>query len=165
MNKNHVLTKNIQLLILDVDGVLTDGKIWFDADGNEFKAFNCQDGMGIKRLQELTDITVAVISGRYSESVAQRMKSLSIDHVFLGHSDKAPIFMKLKDSLQVQDEQICYVGDDLPDLPIMQQVGFPVAVNNAISKVKSCAKLITEKHGGNGAVREVCEHLIASRLA
>jgi 3-deoxy-D-manno-octulosonate 8-phosphate phosphatase (KDO 8-P phosphatase) len=154
------LASNIKLLILDVDGVLTDGKIWFSPEGTEYKAFNCQDGLGLKRLQQHTTIKIAVISGRHSATVALRLKQLNIEHVFLGYTDKLPTYEKLIDALSVTPDEVCYVGDDLPDLDIMQKIGLSIAVNNAVPTVKNKAHMITRAKGGDGAVREVCDLLI-----
>ena len=156
--------KQIKLLILDVDGVLTDGTIWLAPDGTEYKSFHCQDGLGIKRLQSLTDINIAVISGRYSETVKLRLKQLDVEYIYLGYPEKIPTYNKIISQLNITDTQVCYVGDDLPDLSIMQRVSLPITVPNAVHKIKQTAKHITDKTGGCGAVREVCELLIQAQL-
>jgi 3-deoxy-D-manno-octulosonate 8-phosphate phosphatase (KDO 8-P phosphatase) len=152
--------KKIKLLILDVDGVLTDGTIWLSPDGTEYKSFHCQDGLGIKRLQTLTSIHIAVISGRYSETVNLRLTQLGVKHIYLGYPEKIPTYEKILSKLNLTDEDVCYVGDDLPDLGIMKRIILPVTVPNAIQTIKKNAKYITKKNGGSGAVREVCELLI-----
>jgi 3-deoxy-D-manno-octulosonate 8-phosphate phosphatase (KDO 8-P phosphatase) len=159
-------SRQIKLLILDVDGVLTDGKIWFGPEGTEFseyaefKSFNCQDGLGLKRLQNLTDINIAVISGRGSHCVKLRLKGLEIKHIHLDCPEKMPVYNMLLKELELAHEHVCYVGDDLPDLPIMKKVGLPVTVNNAFEPMKKHALITTKRNGGDGAVREICELLI-----
>ena len=151
----------IKLLILDVDGVLTDGKIWLTDDGNEYKGFHVQDGVGIKRLQQ-AGITVAVISGRSSKTVTARMNELNIQHLYQGQKDKSAALQELMDTLQINSECIACVGDDLPDLPIMKKVGLGIAVSNAVPEVKQVADWQTKKEGGEGAVREVCDMILTS---
>ncbi len=152
--------QNIKLFILDVDGVLTDGKLYISHDGTESKAFNTQDGLGIKRLQRHTDIEIAVISGRKSRGTELRLQELQIKHIFLGYSNKIPVYEELLSTLNISPDQVAYMGDDLPDAEVMQHVGLSIAVNNAVTEVKKIADLVTEKNGGEGAVRMACEHLI-----
>lgn len=149
----------IQLLILDVDGVLTDGRFFIDANGYEVKCFHTQDGLGIKNLQK-SGITVAVITGRNSACVAARMKELNITHYFYGQENKQQAFDTVLQTLNLAPEQVAYMGDDLPDLAIMQQVGFSIAVNNAVPAVKKAADFCTQRAGGFGAVREACDYLL-----
>jgi 3-deoxy-D-manno-octulosonate 8-phosphate phosphatase (KDO 8-P phosphatase) len=118
--------KKLKLLILDVDGVLTDGRLYFDNDGTEYKCFHARDGHGLKLLQK-TGVKVAIISGRKSNSVELRMKSLGIDYVYQGHEDKLGAFAELLASAGITAEQVAYVGDDLLDLPIMKRVGLAIA--------------------------------------
>lgn len=150
----------IKCLILDVDGVLTDGGIWLSAHGEEFKRFHIHDGVGIKRMQN-AGITVAVISGRSSGSVSARMAELNVRHVYQGCSDKLSVFNKLIKELQIKPAEVAYIGDDLPDLPVMQVVGLSIAVANACPEVKAAAHWLTEKAGGSGAVREACDKILA----
>ena len=152
---NHKL-QAIELLILDVDGVLTDGRIWFDANGEEYKTFHTQDGLGIKRLQK-AGIAVAVITGRKSRCVRQRLQALNIQHLFEGIDNKLPIFEQLLSTLNLSADQAAYIGDDLPDLPIMQRVGMSIAVANAVPEVAQTADWQTTRCGGMGAVREACD--------
>ncbi len=152
----------IKLLVLDVDGVLTDGKIWLTNDNEEYKSFHTQDGLGLKRLQK-SEVTIAIISGRSSKVVAMRMQELGIEHVHQGVRDKLPLFQQLLKKLNLTNEQTAYVGDDLPDLPIMQQVGLSIAVANATDAIKQHASWITHKNGGEGAVREACELILAAK--
>ncbi|RIZ65120.1 MAG: 3-deoxy-manno-octulosonate-8-phosphatase KdsC [Methylococcales bacterium] len=154
--------KKLKLLILDVDGVLTDGKLFFDNEGNEYKSFHARDGHGIKLLRQ-TGVEVAVISGRKSNSVALRMKSLGIDHIYQGHEDKRAAFNELLTKVGVTSEQVAHVGDDLLDLPIMTRVGLAIAVNDANFAVKKHADWCTTTPGGQGAVREVCDFIMQAQ--
>ncbi|MDP2902586.1 MAG: 3-deoxy-manno-octulosonate-8-phosphatase KdsC [Methylovulum sp.] len=154
--------KKLKLLILDVDGVLTDGKLFFDNQGNEYKSFHAQDGHGIKLLRQ-TGVEVAIISGRKSIVVELRMKSLGIHHVYQGYEDKRAAFAGLIDHLGLTPEQVAHVGDDLLDLPIMSRVGLSVAVNDANNTVKQHADWCTTRAGGQGAVREVCDLIMQAQ--
>lgn len=154
--------KQIRLLILDVDGVLTDGRLFFDNNGVEYKSFHARDGLGIKLLQQ-TGVQVAVISGRSSPSVALRMKMLGISHVYQGYEDKRGAFADLCAATGILPEQTAYVGDDLIDLPVMAKVGLAIAVNDANFAVKANADWCTVLPGGLGAVREVCDLLMQAQ--
>lgn len=154
--------KSLKLLILDVDGVLTDGRLFFDDNGKEYKCFHARDGHGIKLLRQ-TGVEVAVISGRKSNSVALRMKSLGIEHVYQGHENKIAAFHEILDKLTIKTDQAAYVGDDLLDLPIMTRVGFAVAVKDANFAVKQHADWCTQTDGGQGAVREVCDLIMQAQ--
>jgi 3-deoxy-D-manno-octulosonate 8-phosphate phosphatase (KDO 8-P phosphatase) len=154
--------KQIKLLILDVDGVLTDGKLFFDDNGKEYKSFHARDGHGIKLLQQ-TGVTVAVISGRKSLSTAIRMKNLGIEHVYQGQEDKLAAFAEVLQNVGVKPEQAAHVGDDLLDLPIMTRVGLAIAVNDANFAVKKQAHWCTDLCGGQGAVREVCDFIMQAQ--
>ena len=154
--------KQIKLLILDVDGVLTNGQIYLMPDGGEIKVFNSLDGHGIKCIQR-QGIEVAVISGRKSTACEKRMQELNVKHIFLGIHEKLPVFEKLIADLNITKMQCAYVGDDVPDLPIMEQVGLKIAVKNAVSSVKMCADWETSVKGGKGAVRDVCDLLMAAQ--
>jgi 3-deoxy-D-manno-octulosonate 8-phosphate phosphatase (KDO 8-P phosphatase) len=154
--------KKLKLLILDVDGVLTDGKLFFDNDGNEYKAFHSRDGHGIKLLRQ-TGVEVAVISGRKSSSVALRMKNLGIEYVYQGHENKIAAFNEIIEKLQITPDQAAHVGDDLLDLPIMTRVGLAIAVDDANFAVKQRADWCTTLPGGHGAVREVCDLIMQAQ--
>ncbi len=154
--------KKLKLLILDVDGVLTDGKLFFDNEGNEYKSFHARDGHGIKLLRQ-TGVEVAVISGRKSNSVALRMKSLGIEHVYQGHENKVAAFNELIELMGIRPDQAAHVGDDLLDLPIMIRVGLAIAVNDANFAVKQHADWCTVLPGGQGAVREVCDFIMQAQ--
>lgn len=151
--------KQVKCLICDIDGVLTDGLIYIDNHNNELKAFNIQDGLGLKLLMA-AGIEVAVITGSQNAVIEHRMKQLDIRHYFKGQINKQAAFSELKTRLQLNNEAFAYVGDDLPDLPIMKQVGLSVAVSNAVPQVKQIATWSTELHGGRGGVREVCDLIL-----
>ncbi len=155
--------KGIKLLILDVDGVLTDGRIILDNEGNEFKAFNVRDGHGIKMLQKI-GVHVAIITGRYSKVVERRAHELGISHIYQRCHDKLVAYQDLIKKLSINDSEIAYVGDDVVDIPILKKVGFPVAVKNAHEGAKSYSIYITENEAGKGAVREVCDLIINARF-
>ena len=149
-------TKDIKLLIFDVDGVLTDGSIIIGDDGEEYKAFHSRDGHGMKLLQ-YTGVAVGIITGRTSKVVEHRMTSLGINHVYQGQKLKLPAFEKMLKKLELKPEQCAYVGDDWVDLAIMSRVGLAIAVQDADPLVREKAHWITKAYGGKGAAREVCE--------
>jgi len=154
--------KKLKLLILDVDGVLTDGKLFFDNQGNEYKSFHARDGHGIKLLRQ-TGVEVAVISGRKSASVALRMQNLGIEHVYQGHEHKVAAFNEIIEKLAITPEQAAHVGDDVLDLPVMIRAGLAIAVNDANFAVKQRADWVTTLPGGQGAVREVCDFIMQAQ--
>lgn len=149
----------IQLLALDVDGVLTNGTLTINADGSESKSFNSLDGHGI-RMWQRAGLKVALISGRESAPTQLRAEQLGIEYVFQDCHFKLPVMEKLLEQIDLAPEQVAYVGDDLPDLPVMRHVGFGVAVANAVDEVKRYADYVTARPGGGGAVREVIEHIL-----
>ncbi|MFO7705708.1 MAG: HAD family hydrolase [Halopseudomonas sp.] len=146
----------IRLAIFDVDGVLTDGRLYFMPDGTEFKSFNTLDGHGIKMLMA-SGVEVAIISGRNSPLVEKRAANLGIRHLIQGREDKLNALAELRQGLDVELEQIAFLGDDLPDLPVMRRVGLGMAVASADSFVREHAHGITTASGGAGAAREFCE--------
>ncbi|MFZ4699967.1 MAG: KdsC family phosphatase [Candidatus Methylumidiphilus sp.] len=152
----------IKLVIFDVDGVLTDGKLVFDEHGNEYKQFHSRDGLGICLLRE-TGVEVAVISGRASKSVAQRMAGLGIDRVFQGQRHKLIAYESLRVELNLEPGQIAHVGDDLLDLPLMRRVGLSIAVADAHPSILPFAHWVTVKPGGEGAAREVCDLIMEAQ--
>jgi 3-deoxy-D-manno-octulosonate 8-phosphate phosphatase (KDO 8-P phosphatase) len=152
----------VRLLILDVDGVLTDGGLLFDTHGKEFKTFNSLDGHGIRMLLE-SNIEVAIITGRESTIVSQRAQELGIRHLYQGCSDKLAAFDELLQETAIEPGQVAYVGDDLPDLPILQRVGLAIAVQNAHSFVKQHCDWVTTLSGGRGAVREVTDFILQAQ--
>ena len=153
---------NLELLALDVDGVLTDGRFWLSDDGIESKAFNTQDGFGIRQVLR-AGVEVAVISGRSSAAVEKRMAELGVSHVFLGCTDKVAAFESLIRQLGIDIANTAFVGDDVPDLPLLRRVGIAVAVANAVDAVRAECAVITTAVGGHGAVREVCDLILAAR--
>lgn len=161
-NKIIEKAKKLKLLILDVDGVLTDGKLFFDNDGTEYKAFHARDGHGIKLLQQ-TGVEVAVISGRRSNSVLLRMNQLGIKHVYQGYENKILAFHEILEKIAIKPEQAAHVGDDLLDLPLMVRVGLAIAVHDANFAVKQHADWCTTLSGGCGAVREVCDLIMQAQ--
>jgi len=150
---------DIQLLALDVDGVLTDGALMINSDGSESKSFNSVDGHGL-RMWQRAGLKVALISGRDSASTQLRAEQLGIEYVFQDCHFKLPVVEKLLDQLDLTPEKVAYVGDDLPDLPVMRYVGFAAAVVNAVDEVKRQADYVTSRPGGSGAVREVIEYIL-----
>ncbi len=162
MNELLEKAKQVKCLICDVDGVLTDGLLHIDNYGNELKSFHVLDGMGLKLLMAI-DIQVAIITTSQNAVIEHRMKQLGIQHYFTGQINKMNAFNQLKSHLNLTTADFAYVGDDLPDLPIMQQVGFSIAVANAVDQVKEFASWQTQRAGGNGAVREVCDLILRAQ--
>ncbi|MCW8855761.1 MAG: 3-deoxy-manno-octulosonate-8-phosphatase KdsC [Kangiella sp.] len=154
--------KPIKLLICDVDGVLSNGQVIIGNNGEEFKTFNIKDGFGIKCLQK-AGITVAIITGRNSKIVEKRCQELGIEHFYQGQSNKQEAFDKLCLDLSVTPDQVCHIGDDLPDLPLLLQVGFGVTVADGHWLMQQHADWVTENNGGFGAVREVCDLILESQ--
>ena len=157
------MTHDIKLFIVDVDGVLTNGTIWYDKGGEEYKVFHTHDGLGLKRLRE-QGIHIAIVSGRNSLSVTRRMKELEITEVYQGISDKLEIFNSLLHKFDIAAENVVSIGDDLPDIPILESSGVAIAVHNAVAPVKAIANYCTSRSGGEGAVREACEWILSARL-
>jgi len=155
-------SKLVKIIIFDVDGVMTDGRIYVDDKGMEIKAFHVLDGFGIKLLLK-NDINIAVISGRNAPGVAFRMENLGIKHVFQGYLDKIEIYQNLLNNLGLQDDEVAYIGDDLPDLPLLKRVGLPITVPNASQEVLDRTPFVTQAKGGKGAVREVCEFILKAQ--
>ena len=143
----------IKLIISDVDGVWTDGTIYKGTDGMEFKRFTVLDGVGVA-VARAAEIKIALISARFSPATEHRAKELEIEDVYNGGLNKIPAFEDLKNKYSLSNEEIAYIGDDLIDIPIMEQVGLPIAVPNAAPEVKAIAKHNTTVPGGNGAFRE-----------
>ncbi|MDG2155512.1 MAG: 3-deoxy-manno-octulosonate-8-phosphatase KdsC [Gammaproteobacteria bacterium] len=155
---------NIKLLVLDVDGVLTDGRLFFDAEGREQKVFHARDGYGMRALMR-HGMELAIISGRKSRPVEARMKELDVAYVYLGQSDKINALNTLIKKLGIKLQQVAYVGDDIPDLECMQAAGLSIAVQDAHQTVRKQADWLTTAPGGSGAVREVCDLLIDAQQA
>ena len=152
----------IKLLVFDVDGVLTDGSLIVGDDGQEYKAFFSKDGLGMKMLQQ-TGVKIAVITARTSNVVIHRMKSLGIKHIYQGQLEKLPAFEKILTELDLSPEQAAYVGDDVIDLPVLQQVGLAITVADAHPLVKQYAHWQTPQCGGRGAARDVCELIMQAQ--
>lgn len=153
---------SIALLILDVDGVMTDGRLHYDAEGREGKVFHVHDGHGIKQIMQ-NGIEVAVISGRESAAVKARLAELGITHVYLGQDTKQQAFENLLAKLSLTPAAVACVGDDEPDLPLITAAGLGITVANAHETVLAAADWCTERSGGQGAVREICDALLAAR--
>lgn len=149
----------IRLAVFDVDGTLTDGRLWYGEDGHETKVFHVHDGLGLKQLQ-VNDVQVALITARISHPAALRAQDLDIAHIYQGQSDKRACLLELLDALHLTPEQAAFVGDDLPDLPPMRIAGLAVAVANAHPWVAEQAHWQTSKSGGLGAAREVCDLIL-----
>jgi 3-deoxy-D-manno-octulosonate 8-phosphate phosphatase (KDO 8-P phosphatase) len=154
--------KKIRLVIFDVDGVLTNGTLIYGNNNTEYKQFHVHDGQGMKLLMT-SGIHVAVITAKESDIVTQRMQYLEIPHFYQGNVDKLPAYEDLKKKLGLTDEEIAYVGDDLPDLPLLRRVGLPITVANAPKIIKQFAYLITVAKGGKGAAREVCDLIMEAQ--
>lgn len=156
------LAKRTRLLIMDVDGVLTDGRIFITAAGEELKAFNTLDGHGLKMLQS-TGVQLAVITGRAAPAVAHRVRGLGIEHYYEGVHDKRVAFAELLAKTGINAADCAYIGDDVIDLPVMSRVGLAVAVPAAPSFVRQHAHFVTGNSGGMGAVRELCELILQAQ--
>lgn len=156
------LAAAIRLAVFDVDGVFTDGRLTFDSTGRESKTFFVRDGHGIKALRA-AGVDIAVISGRSSDAVSQRMRELGVTRVFQGDDDKLPIFMTVADELGLARDQIACVGDDVADIPILRESGLPIAVADAHPSVLAVSRWTTPSRGGRGAVRDVCDLLLSAR--
>ncbi len=152
----------IKLFISDVDGVLTGGQIILDDNGVEYKAFHVRDGHGIKLLMR-AGVEVALITGRNSKVVDIRASELGIEHVIQGAHEKIPAYQELKDRLGVKDEEVAYIGDDNVDMPVMRRVGLSIAVADAEPYVMETADMVTERRGGDAAVREAIDFILKAR--
>ncbi len=149
----------IRVLVLDVDGVLTNGSITYDEHGNEYKSFSVKDGLAIKYAIK-RGLRIAIISGRESNAVKKRCNELGIKIVYQGIDDKFHIYQKIRDDLHILDSEIAYMGDDVTDMPIIQKVGMPAAPSDAVDIVKRNVSFISKLPGGKGAVREFIEYLL-----
>ena len=166
MTLDAALAKRIRLVAFDVDGVMTDAGVFMGVAGQnllEMKKFSTQDSVGIKLLME-TGIEVAIVSGRVSEATAIRARELGIAEVIqVPEARKVPPFRALLERLSVEFDEVAFVGDDLPDVPVMRLVALPVAVGNAVAEVQTLAKFSTQRSGGDGAVREFVEAFLKAR--
>lgn len=152
----------IKLLVCDIDGVFSDGRIYLGNNGEELKAFNTKDGFGMKAITD-NGITTAVITGRKSAIVENRMKALNVSFIVQGKEDKLPALQQIAHQLNLSAEQIAYIGDDVPDIACIEHVGLGVAVNDAHPSVKNASNYITFLNGGCGAVRELCDLIMQSQ--
>ncbi len=157
--KDNVNFAEIELLVLDVDGVLTDGRIMFSPEGREFKVFHVRDGAGMKYWKRVGG-KLAIISGRGSRAVTHRAKELHVDAVRLNVKDKLPVFREVLEELGVAPDRTAVIGDDLTDLPLMRCCGFPVAVADATSALLDEVAYVTGLPGGMGCVRETIEYIL-----
>lgn len=154
--------KRIKLLLLDVDGVLTDGGIIYNDNGMETKVFNVKDGLGIRLLME-AGIKICIVTGRSSNALYHRCKNLGIVHIFDGVNDKAAMLNPVLEKTRVEAEEVAFIGDDILDLPLMRLIGLSIAVADAHKVVLENADMVTTLKGGAGAVREVCETILKAQ--
>jgi len=154
--------KQIKLVIFDVDGVLTDGSLFYGDDGQEYKAFNAKDGHGMKMLMA-SGVEIGIITGRTSDLVKHRMRNLNITHVHQGQLEKLPAFQALLKKLSLTDDQVAYVGDDVVDLPVMLRAGLAITVPGAHELAIKHAHWITTQEAGRGAARDVCELIMKAQ--
>lgn len=152
----------VRMIIFDVDGVLSDGRLYYGPSGELFKAFFTRDGLGIS-LARQCGLKLAIITGRKSQIVATRGQELKFDAVYQGHLQKNEIYTQLKQEFSLTDEQIAYIGDDIIDLPVMVQVGFAAAVSDAADETIAEADLVSDYSGGNGAVRQIVEFILKAQ--
>jgi 3-deoxy-D-manno-octulosonate 8-phosphate phosphatase (KDO 8-P phosphatase) len=157
-----VRAKQIRLLLLDVDGVLTDGSLIYSSDGVEAKCFNTQDGLGLRLLQD-SGVAVGIITARTSPMVERRAQELRIAHLFQGHQDKLTAFESILKQTGLRPPQIAYMGDDLMDLPILNRVGLSAAPANGVIEICQRVHYTTERSGGFGAVREMCDLILEAQ--
>jgi 3-deoxy-D-manno-octulosonate 8-phosphate phosphatase (KDO 8-P phosphatase) len=154
--------RSIRLLSLDVDGVFTDGGIYFADDGMTLRRFNVRDGQGVKQVIA-AGMEVAIISAGIQDSIRRRMQGLGIRHVHTGVRDKAATCRDICEKLGIGLAEVAHLGDDLPDLELMQAVGCPIAVADAVPEILAAARYVTDKPGGAGAVREICDFVVAAK--
>ena len=159
---NRELAMNLKILLLDVDGVMTDGGIILVGTDGEAKRFDVKDGMGIT-LAKMAGIEVGIVTSRDSEVVRRRANELGIEHVYQGARQKSETLDIVLENLSLDSSQVAFIGDDIQDIPIMRRVGFPVAVQDAMPEVKKHSAYVTEAQGGHGAVREAVEWLLQLR--
>ena len=160
-DENHQRATQIKLLICDVDGVFSDGRIYMGNQGEELKAFHSKDGFGMKAIMNI-GIEIAIITGRQSKIVENRMQALGVTHILQGIENKLTVYQSLLNELNLNKEQVAYIGDDVVDLPVMQDCGLGIAVFDAHPLVLQGADLITFTKGGFGAVREICDLFLQS---
>ena len=157
-----VLAKEIRMVLLDVDGVLTDGSVVYAQSGTELKAFNTKDGFGIRLLQE-AGVEVGIITARSSEAVQRRAQDLKLAHVYQGVRNKIEIFDRILTEQKLFAKEVAYMGDDWLDLPLLSRAGLAVTVADGVPEVKAVAHYVTRRAGGRGAVRELCDLIIEAK--
>ena len=160
MNREKLIP--IKLLMLDVDGVLTDGSIIYSDSGEEIKVFNARDGHGLRLLMR-AGIEVVLLTGRESKAVLHRARDLGIEDVYQKATDKIKTYQSIVAVKKIEDRNVCFVGDDIVDIPVLRRVGFSAAVSDAATEVKEIVDYVTSKEGGKGAVRELCELLLKAQ--
>lgn len=154
--------EKIKFLLLDVDGILTDGRIIIDSNGNELKSFHVHDGHGIYLLKT-SGIEVGIISGRYSKSVEYRARELRIEEVHQGIHDKVKVYNEIKSRYRLTDEEFAFMGDDLIDLPLLQTVGLSATASDAVNEVLEASDMVAVRKGGEGAVREIIDFILSMK--
>ena len=154
--------RQIRLALFDVDGVMTDGALFISESGESFKAFSILDGLGLKLLKS-SGVSTGILTGRSSAPVKTRARELAIDHLIQGAEDKLQAFSRLRALLGLDESQICYMGDDLPDLPVLRRCGLAIVPPNAVQQVREQAHIITRSRAGSGAVREACELIMQAQ--
>jgi 3-deoxy-D-manno-octulosonate 8-phosphate phosphatase (KDO 8-P phosphatase) len=156
----------VRILLMDVDGVLTDGRVYLQSFPGEIalelKAFNSQDGAGLK-LARIAGLRTGIITGRESAATTRRARENGMEFVYQGSEEKVAPYEEIMRRAQVRDDEVAFIGDDLPDLPVMRRVGLAVAVANAVPEIKDVAHLVTKRHGGDAAVREVVEFILKAQ--
>ncbi len=152
----------VKLLLMDVDGVLTDGRLYYTEHGERVKVFSVHDGLGI-RLLHRAGITTGVISGRESPALEKRLRELGIDEIFMGRSEKGEVLRSLLEKRGLSPEEVAFIGDDLVDIPVLREVGFPVTVASAPPEVQRVCVYVTMREGGRGALRELAELVLRLR--
>jgi len=162
MNQTTKVLAAVQLLLLDVDGVLTTGQVVYTDSGEEIKAFSVKDGLGLRLVMDC-GVQVGIVTGRGSGALLHRCRNLGIDLVFDRVRDKAAKLDEISTRTGIAAPQMAFVGDDLPDIPLMQKVGLGIAVADAVPEVIAAADMVTAAKGGCGAVREICEALLKAR--
>ena len=154
--------RQVRLALFDVDGVMTDGTLFVSGQGESFKPFNILDGLGLKLLKS-SGVATGILTGRSSAAVSARAGELDIDHLIQGANDKLRAYIGLQQQLGLDDEQICYMGDDLPDLPVLRRCGLALSPPGAVDEVRSEVHFVTRTRGGRGAVREACELIMRAQ--
>lgn len=152
----------IRMVAMDVDGVLTEGRVTYDDNGREYKSFDAHDGYGMKRAQR-HGLVLALITGRASSMVSRRAKELGIKEVHQKIADKLVVYTMLKRRYGLRDEEVCYIGDDEPDIPVIEKVGVSAAPADGMDEVRNIVDIVTKRNGGRGAVREVLDRILRSK--